>query len=93
MGSVRVQHTATPTAHCPSPTHLKHADVVLPVDLITRRVPQLALAEVPQQLGAALEEVQAVLTKVQLLRGGSKGSHTTQRQTGAGRVALGCQLL
>lgn len=25
--------------------HLKHADIVFPVDLITRRVPQLALAE------------------------------------------------
>jgi hypothetical protein len=48
-------------------THLKHADVVLPVDLITWRVPQPALAQVAQQLRSPLEEVQAVLTKVQLL--------------------------
>jgi hypothetical protein len=65
-------------------THLEHADVVLPVDLIPRWMPQLALLQVAQQLRPALEEVKAVLTEVQLLGGegaaGQQGSRTAGQQ-------------
>ena len=46
---------------------LVHRDVVLAVDLLPRGVPHPALAEVPQELRAALEKVQGVLAEEELL--------------------------
>jgi len=43
----------------PPPAHLKHGYVIFAVDLLPWRMANLALGQVTQQLGAALEEVEA----------------------------------